>query len=1037
MRSAIILLGALLCPALAHAQTLAPACAGAGSGTACVFSNARDFHGQPFERVSFEPADERTPAAIANKYANISSFTISGGQGGIRHTSQHYEAFAGAGTSGGAVSGSYRIDWGYYGATTVTVVFVTPVDATGAYFGGATTDPEVIVTLENGQQRRATRTSAGLLHVSNGMSACDAINGLIAIDANGGSRITRVVYRLGPDAASLDDIYFGRASGGFNGAGPTRFAEAGATGCANPIPAWPVAGLGTDTDGDGIIDEDDNCANLANPLQHDTDHDDAGDVCDNDCPNTAIGNRSTWTSRESSHWLKPWGNACDGTAQNALDGTAAFSSNNWQSCNGRSSPRSFFAPAYTKRDAGEWMEINFPSSQTITGVALTQLTAGRYVSGLVSPHKYTAHVRDATLVFSDGSSLQVTFPDAVRAAVSFPQVITTSVRVIAQTFYNTTTNNPAWFVDEIDFTGISSAVASIPACEDNNPPGPPDSDGDGVPDSNDRFPNNGGEQSDTDGDGTGDNADSDDDNDGITDTNDPDPNTNDSTIDTDGDGVPNNHDADDDNDGANDDHDWFPLDDDESGDADGDFIGDNDDPCPNDAVGDSDGDGVCDSSDGCPANAAKTAAGQCGCSAAELDSDGDGAADCVDLCVNDAGKVTGGICGCGFSDMDSDGDGLVDCQDGCANDPLKTSAGICGCGTADTDNDADFTPNCLDACPDDQANDADQDGFCGDRDNCALVTNASQADLDRDLIGDACDDDVDGDFVPNMGDNCSLVPNIEQEDLDGDGTGDECDADIDADGVDNLIDNCPEIANVDQSDVDLDVIGDACDWDDDSDGVRDGEDNCALIANSGQANLDGDLLGDVCDSDDDDDGVPDDFDNCVRNGNSVQDDLDGDAVGDECDGDDDGDGVADHLDSCPIDQNAGQEDEDLDGVGDACDPAFNASFLVADIERLSQETIAIVRTMPNLQQGNNLISWLQAVADKTAMVLQRREAGTADVNLYRQVLNWCLAQLNQSRNFVIAKSSFANPQIPADKAASLLALIEEMRFQVQTLIDNS
>ncbi|MCH7988822.1 MAG: hypothetical protein IID46_06670, partial [Planctomycetes bacterium] len=44
-----------------------------------------------------------------------------------------------------------------------------------------------------------------------------------------------------------------------------------------------------------------------------------------------------------------------------------------------------------------------------------------------------------------------------------------------------------------------------------------DSDGDGVPDSEDAFPDDPNEQSDNDGDGIGDNADPDDDNDGLTD----------------------------------------------------------------------------------------------------------------------------------------------------------------------------------------------------------------------------------------------------------------------------------------------------------------------------------------------------------------------------------------------------------------------------------------------------------------------------------------------------------------------------------------
>ena len=61
----------------------------------------------------------------------------------------------------------------------------------------------------------------------------------------------------------------------------------------------------------------------------------------------------------------------------------------------------------------------------------------------------------------------------------------------------------------------------------------------------------------------------------------------------------------------------------------------------------------------------------------------------------------------------------------CPNDPNKTHPGICGCGVADTDTDSDGTPDCIDNCPN--------------------TSNTEQEDTDGDGIGDACDDDVDGD----------------------------------------------------------------------------------------------------------------------------------------------------------------------------------------------------------------------------------------------------------------------------------------------------
>ena len=102
-----------------------------------------------------------------------------------------------------------------------------------------------------------------------------------------------------------------------------------------------------------------------------------------------------------------------------------------------------------------------------------------------------------------------------------------------------------------------------------------DDDGDGVVDANDTFPNDASETVDTDGDGVGNNADTDDDGDGVVDANDALPNDATETVDTDSDGIGNNADLDDDGDGVNDDSDPFPNDANETKDTDGDGVGDN------------------------------------------------------------------------------------------------------------------------------------------------------------------------------------------------------------------------------------------------------------------------------------------------------------------------------------------------------------------------------------------------------------------------------------------------------------------------------
>ena len=168
--------------------------------------------------------------------------------------------------------------------------------------------------------------------------------------------------------------------------------------------------------------------------------------------------------------------------------------------------------------------------------------------------------------------------------------------------------------------------------------------------------------------------------------------------------------------------------------------------------------------------------------------------------------------------------------------------------------------------------DTDGDGVLDSVDNCPNTTNADQADLDNDGVGDVCDD-TDADGVLDNVDNCPLVPNKDQTDVDGDGIGDACDPliDRDGDGVADDVDNCPLAFNPDQADADGDGIGDVCDvgTDTDGDGVFDAVDNCPTTPNPDQADSDGDGIGDACD-------------NCVNTPNPNQLDTDGDGIGDAC-----------------------------------------------------------------------------------------------------------------------------------------------------------
>ena len=157
----------------------------------------------------------------------------------------------------------------------------------------------------------------------------------------------------------------------------------------------------------------------------------------------------------------------------------------------------------------------------------------------------------------------------------------------------------------------------------------PDADEDGFVDPVDAFPRDSGDWWDADGDGIGDNADTDDDNDGVLDEEDVFPFDDSESADSDGDGVGDNADA-------------FPQDPDETSDADGDGIGDNADIFPRDPQEwvDSDGDGVGDNADPWPDDPAESADtdGDGIGDNADPDADNDGVADDLDAHPLDAAK---------------------------------------------------------------------------------------------------------------------------------------------------------------------------------------------------------------------------------------------------------------------------------------------------------------------------------------------------------------------------------------------------------------
>jgi hypothetical protein len=205
-------------------------------------------------------------------------------------------------------------------------------------------------------------------------------------------------------------------------------------------------------------------------------------------------------------------------------------------------------------------------------------------------------------------------------------------------------------IADTDGDGVADAADAFP----NDASETVDTDGDGVGDNGDAFPNDATETADTDGDGVGDNADifpsnaaesADTDSDGVGDNADAFPTDATETVDTDSDGVGDNADA-------------FPTDATETVDTDSDGVGDNADAFPTDATEtvDTDSDGVGDNADAFPTNAAESA-----------DTDSDGVGDNADAFPTDATET-----------VDTDGDGVGDNADAFPTDPTET---------ADTDGD--------------------------------------------------------------------------------------------------------------------------------------------------------------------------------------------------------------------------------------------------------------------------------------------------------------------------------------------------------------
>jgi hypothetical protein len=392
-------------------------------------------------------------------------------------------------------------------------------------------------------------------------------------------------------------------------------------------------------------------------------------------------------------------------------------------------------------------------------------------------------------------------------------------------------------------------VVFLSACGSSGGNESPDSDGDGVIDSQDAFPQNRSESKDSDGDGVGDNTD----NCLIT--------ANLDQLDTDQDLQGDVCDADMDNDTVLNEADNCPVVANVNQlNTDADALGD---ACDTDI----DNDTLLNEVDNCPLNVNTN----------QLNTDADSFGDVCDADIdNDTVLNEADNCPLNVNpnQLNTDADSFGDvCDADIDNDTVLNEADNCplNVNTNQLNTDADSFGDVCDT-------DIDNDRVLNEADNCPVVANTNQLNTDADAQGDVCDNDSDNDSILNTVDNCPLIANSNQLNTDanftnGDALGDACDNDDDADGVLDGDDAFP--INKDET------------KDTDSDGVGDNTDNCVSVANASQLNTDAnftssDTLGNACDPNDDGDAELDGTDPFPLDPTEWQ-DVDSDEIGDKKD----------------------------------------------------------------------------------------------------------------------------------------------------------
>ncbi len=470
--------------------------------------------------------------------------------------------------------------------------------------------------------------------------------------------------------------------------------------------------IGNDTDNDGIVSTLDNCPNVNNPDQLDSDADGLGDACD-------AGPGILWEDdfEAGNNWtVNPQG------SDSATTGI-------WQVGNPEETDTgSFF-------NSGIIMQRGSASSGV--NALITGLQAGSSVGSYDIDNGVTS-IRSPAINLPASGDIEISLDhyfahttNSSSADYLRVDVVNSSNNVLS-TVYNTVgsgqNRSENWqSLNGVSLNALGGQTVHILVSAADAASGslveagidnisilhtPQDADLDGVTDGNDNCPNTANnDQADNDADGIGNVCDS----------------------------FPNDPDNDIDSDGIGADIDNCPtISNADQANADGDALGDVCDSFPNDADNDFDNDGISGHIDNCALVS----------NSDQANLDGDQFGDVCDPYPNDPAN-------------DIDGDGISGEVDNCPNDS--------NIDQSNTDSDA-FGDVC-DSFPNDPDNDIDGDTISGEIDNCPTIANTNQLDNDTDGIGDACDSDDDNDGLTDTEEQ-ALGTDPMESDTDGDGIND-------------------------------------------------------------------------------------------------------------------------------------------------------------------------------------------------------------------------------------------------------------------------